>query len=257
MKKLHSNAIDDSLSEGFAEILLMHNSHPACWYHINYVQGSDSNLSSYIGSNEKEYHEILEALGLMKKTKAGIIWHKKPKWENLFKLHKLPDHYQITCAQDRRVSRTIRKLYWVRLGMTGKAKYNPINQPKTVKKHSFEVLERKILLGEEADDASIASKVLFLAQAATRMREDEEIEKLAEKDDDVTERNQTEKGQEIARVIAETQEEEGGIDNENIIQIDPLKYPTLVKAKLVVNSTTLSSLLRDIIKVSEEFPDYF
>jgi hypothetical protein len=257
MKKLHSNAIDDSLSEGFAEILLMHNSHPACWYHINYVQGSDSNLSSYIGRNENEYYEILEALGLMKKTKAGIIWHKKPKWENLFKVHKLPDHYQITCAQDRRVSGTIRKLYWVSLGMTGKAKYTPLNQPKTVKKHSFEVLERKILLGEEADDASIASKVLFLAQAATRMREDEEMEKLAEKDDDVTERNQTEKGQEIARVIAETQEEEGGIDNENIIQIDPLKYPTLVKAKLVVNSTTLSSLLRDIIKVSEEFPDSF
>ena len=198
MKKLHSNAIDDSLREGFAEILLMHNSHPACWYHINYVQGSDSNLSSYIGRNENEYYEILEALGLMQKTKAGIIWHKKPKWENLFKLHKLPDHYQITCAQDRRVSRTIRKLYWVRLGMTGKAKYNPINQPKTVKKHSFEVLERKILLGEEADDASIASKVLFLAQAATCMREDEEMEELAEKGADVTERNQIEKGQENA-----------------------------------------------------------
>ena len=197
MKKLHSNAIDDSLSEGFAEILLMHHSHPACWYHINYVQGSDSNLSSYIGSNEKEYHEILEALGLMKKTKAGLIRHSITKWKVFFCLHKLPEHYETTRFQDSKRSK-IRNLYWVKLGMTGNTKYNPVNQPKTVKKHSFQVIERKILLGEEADDASIASKVLFLAQAATRMREDEEMEELAEKGDDVTERNQIEKGQENA-----------------------------------------------------------
>ena len=84
MEKLDRKTLSDSLRSSFAEILLMHSHHPACWYHVNYVESSNRNLSTYIGWERDAYHDVLEALGLLKRTKNGQIWHQNKAWEMFF-----------------------------------------------------------------------------------------------------------------------------------------------------------------------------
>jgi hypothetical protein len=49
----------------------MHGRHTACWYHINYIESSERNLSHYLGLSKDEYHAALETMHLVKWAKMG------------------------------------------------------------------------------------------------------------------------------------------------------------------------------------------
>ena len=49
----------------------MHDRHPACWYHINYIESSEQNLSQYLGLSKDVYHAALGTMNLVKWAKMG------------------------------------------------------------------------------------------------------------------------------------------------------------------------------------------
>ena len=173
MERLDRKTLSDSsLRSSFAKILLMHSHHPAYWYHVNYVESSNRNLSTYIGWQKDEYHDVLEALGLLKRTQNGQLWHQNKAWDARQRF----DDSNWTVQQVSEIDPKIRKLRWVRLGSVGNANlFDPKSQPSSVKICSFPMLERKNLSDRES---SIASLVLFTARVSLELQQDKDALKL-------------------------------------------------------------------------------
>ena len=87
MEKSDPETTSDCVGSSFADILKMHDHSPACWYHVNHVENSDLNLSSYIGLEKDEYHDVLIALGVLKRTKKNQLWHKTENWKSFLHQH--------------------------------------------------------------------------------------------------------------------------------------------------------------------------
>jgi hypothetical protein len=266
MGKSTKKFMNDSIASCFTEILLMHGPRPACWYHINYIEFSERNLSQYLGLSKDEYHAALETMNLVKWAKKGTeqtLWHRNDEWKELLGRYMI-EMSNLTTQAVKEVSTSVKKLHWIRLGMVGKEIYQPKTQPETVKLQLFERLERKHL---EEGDISLASKLSFLVRGELELQKSGEeldaLERQKQLENEDGEDSQTTIGRRNQR-SEEVQNDEGSsgttgavIENEPSIELDPLTYPTLLKAGITVNATTLNSLLREIILVSKKMPDAY
>jgi hypothetical protein len=245
----------------------MHGRHPACWYHINYIESSERNLSQYLGLSKDEYHAALETMNLVQWAKKGTertLWHRNAEWKELLGRYMI-EMSNFTTQAVKDVSTSVKKLYWIRLGMVGNEIYQPKTQPETVKLQLFERLERKHL---EEGDISLASKLSFLVRGELELQKSGEELEVLERQEQL-ENEDGEDSQRIERRNQQCSEEEQNdegtssttgavIDNGLSIELDPLTYPTLLKAGITVNATTfLNSLLREIILVSKKMPDAY
>ena len=118
MEKSDPETTSDCVGSSFADILKMHDHSPACWYHVNHVENSDLNLSSYIGLEKDEYHDVLIALGVLKRTKKNQLWHKTENWKSFLGRYMIEER-NFTEQKVGSIS-SMPRLRWIRLGKVGK-----------------------------------------------------------------------------------------------------------------------------------------
>ena len=141
------------------------------------MESSIRNLNSYIEWEKGKYHDVLEALGLLKRIQNGQLWHQSKAWETWFACQRF-DSSNLNIQQVSEIDPKIRKPCWIRLGCVGNANlFDPNSQPSSVKiVCSFSIVKRKILSDGKY---SIASLVLFPLEL---QQEKEALELIAEEE---------------------------------------------------------------------------
>ena len=175
MEKSDPETTSDRIGSSFAEILKMHDSSPACCYHVNHFEDSDMNLSSYMGLGKDDYHDVLMGSGLLQKPKSNQLWHKTDKWK-FFLGRYLFEERNFTKQQVRSIS-PMKRMCWIRLGKMGKQNYQPQNQPGSVNIQSFEKLERKYL---DKDGTSLTHRILYIVWGGMQLQKELEEIKACE-----------------------------------------------------------------------------
>ena len=79
-------------------LVRIHDPYVLCWYHIQYIKGSDRNLSQYLNMKNCDYVHLLVEAGLAK-TKGDQITYSEDTWQELFNEHDL-QHLQVTKRRD-------------------------------------------------------------------------------------------------------------------------------------------------------------
>ena len=254
MEKSDPETTSDCVGSSFADILKMHDRSPACWYHVNHVENSDLNLSSYIGLEKDEYHDVLIALGVLKRTKKNQLWHKTENWKSFLGRYMIEER-NFTEQKVGSIS-SMPRLRWIRLGKVGKHNYQPKNQPGSVKIQSFEKLERKNL---DEDGTSLTHRILYIVRGEMQLQKElEEIEarEQVENEGSVAVVDSQESVA-IASTAGRTERVFEEVVDGDVINIDSSSYPTLAKANLNLTQNTVNSILREIILLSKNMPDKY
>jgi hypothetical protein len=227
-------------------LVQIHDPYVLCWYHIQYIKGSDRNLSQYLNMKNCDYVQLLVEAGLAK-TKGDQITYSEDTWQELFNEHDL-QHLQVTKRRDTKRS-TMKNLRWIRLGTvtdvksTSKGLYDPVAQPDSIKVWTHENIQRK----NQLDDGSgLASKALFVAKSIAGMRKErKEAEKQGTSNSSsAPDHSENAMEQEDAQLI----DDDAGKNKYSILS-------NICNGK--VKRTMLYALLREIVGFSKEFPDTF
>ena len=97
------------------KMCLLHEHASPCWYHIQHIENSDRNLSSYFCLDQSTYNDTLIHAGLGKKRKGySNVTISLDEWKKFQTLY-LPAHYEVTEHADSKRS-PMQNLKWIKLG---------------------------------------------------------------------------------------------------------------------------------------------
>ena len=259
MGKKGVNCYHDPIMEGISEMFAIHQNQPACWYHVNHIDGSDRNLSDYFGWNKHEYYEVLSSIGatsiIKRKDGSEQRRHTIEPFRRIVNEYKIP-HCEFEIKQVSAISAKIRHLYWVRLGQfRGLECFDALQQGEDVKKFCFEHLERRSQHAPAPEKKLfLGPMILFLARGLLQINEEIEIAKCAEGEDaiDFSETDGISNSSTINSTSATKEEQQ----EEDVLELDATKYPNLSKFGSIMPSH-LNDIQREIVAVSKEFPDKY